>query len=120
MQDFKNSSDETQEIRASKILNEALMNAKRELSRWMVEAEVEVEVENLDVVIRVKKPYGGDGIITRIPSDVAVQNFDDIPSLTRSVVDEVMRTLYAEQIYNILHDKIFMAVKNITVIRTKL
>lgn len=113
MEDFSRFSDSTEAIRTVKVLRQSLMEANVQLSRWMVEFDVDINIHTLDVVITAKKPGGNKGLIKTLSSDDIIYFQNDIPSLVRLVVDEVFDVLLRDQMYDALHDPLLKASKNV-------
>lgn len=113
MQEFSRVGEETEAIRAVKALRRSLMEANEHLSKWMIEFEVDVNINTLDVIVTAKKHAGNKGWIKTIPCNDILYFKDDFPSLVREIVDEVFDVLLQNQMYNELHDRLLKASKNV-------
>jgi len=119
MQEFSRSSDETEAIRAVKILKEKLVEANTLLSKWMIELDANIDARELSISITIKKPFGGGGIIKTISRQDAEYFASDISSLVNEIVDQIFELLYRQQIYDDLHDKLFLAIRNVNKMSNK-
>lgn len=113
MEDLSRFSDATEAVRAVKALQQSLMQANQHLSKWMIEFSTEININTLDIVITAKKPFSSKGWIKTLSCDDVIYFQNDIPSLVRLTVNEVVDVLLKDQMYDALHDPLLKASKNV-------
>jgi hypothetical protein len=113
MEDFSRFSDSTEAIRMVKVLRQTLAEANSNLAKWMVEFDVQINVNTLDIVVTVRKPGSNSGFVQTIDVNDALYYKDDVPSLVEEIIDLVFLKLFRDQLYNALHDPLLAATKNV-------
>ena len=118
MEEFSRFSDSTEAMRTIKNLTDNLNEAQKNISKWMINFDVEINISTLDIRISAIKPNGG-GVIKTLLKDEVMYNSVDISGLTNSIVDEIYSVLLKEQMYNQLHDKLLKASLNVCKMKDK-
>jgi hypothetical protein len=113
MEDFSRFSDSTEAIRMVKVLRQTLAEANSNLAKWMVEFDVQINVNTLDIVVTARKPGSNSGFVQTIDVNDALYYKDDVPSLVEEIIDLVFLKLFRDHLYNALHDPLLAATKNV-------
>ena len=103
----------TDALNKLRIADAKITELKTELSKWKMEADIDVFAGAATVVkVRIFKD-NGDGFSFEMSAEAAIQYADDPDTLIQLVSEKIYDLLYKKQIKEAISSKLAMAVKNV-------
>lgn len=103
----------TDALNKIRIADDKITELKTELSKWQIDADVDVFLSDKMIVrVRIYKE-NGDGFSFDLDGTVAVQYADDPDTLIQAVSEKIYDILYKNQIKETIGAKLNMALRNV-------
>jgi hypothetical protein len=113
MEDLVRASDITDAMTTIRVQKDKLVEALNELSKWKIEAHVEVVPSTLELKVTVQK-LNGQGFIKTFTKEQALYYKDDPATLVTTVVMLIEQQLITPTLVEELTPQVSAALKNIT------